>query len=194
MSRRHIRADGTFHSHLSYVSIFQTADYPLSPRVCARKQQRGEMEGRGDAGMLALIGLLCHTHRALLTVTRMPEGRVLQVVLQVVQRSNLARVRGQKWYLTRMSEHAKKEIISGFPGHYLSRGIVLCHDTCYMFLFMAHVRVMVHVMVHVSCIAGRRGWCIHALWRGRAPRAVGMQPLDEQDCATRGGWRTVDYE
>jgi len=70
---------------LSYVSIFQTADYPLSPRVCARKQQRGEMEGRGDAGMLALIGLLCHTHRALLTVTRMPEGRVLQVARSVLQ-------------------------------------------------------------------------------------------------------------
>ena len=56
---------------------------------------------------------------------------------------------------------------------------------------MASVRVMMHVMVHVSCSAGRRGSCIYALRRVRAPRAAGLQPLIEQGCATRGGWRIV---
>ena len=84
-----------------------------------------------------------------------------------------------------MSAQAKKEIISGFPCHYLSREIVLCYDSCYIFLYMEHV------MVHVSCSAGRRGSCIYALRRVRAPRAAGLQPLIEQGCATRGGWRTL---
>ena len=82
------------------------------------------------------------------------------------------------------SESAKKEIISGFPCHYLSREIVLCYDSCYIFLYMEHV------MVHVSCSAGRCGSCIYARRRVRAPGAAGLQPLIEQGCATRGGWRT----
>ena len=46
------------------------------------------------------------------------------------------------------------------------------------------------IMGYVSRSAGRRGSCIDALWHVRAPGAAGLQPLIEQGCATRGGWRT----
>ena len=90
------------------------------------------------------------------------------------------------------SGQAKKEIISGFPCHCLSRESLLCYDSCYIFLFMVSVRVMIvlRVMVHVLCSAGRRGSCMHAL-RGRAPGAAGLLLLIEQGCATRGGWRAT---
>jgi hypothetical protein len=98
---------------------------------------------------------------------------------------------GQIWYLTTIRDTPKRKLYPDFRATtsraklYYVMLHVICYDACYIFLYMEHV------MVHVSCSAGRRGSCIYALRRVRAPRAAGLQPLIEQGCATRGGWRIL---
>ena len=85
-----------------------------------------------------------------------------------------------------MSEHAKKDFRATTSRAKLYYVMIhdTCYDACYIFLYMEDI------MVYVLRSAGRCGSCIYARRRVRAPGAAGLQPLIEQGCAARGGWRT----
>ena len=148
---------------------------------CLKSQHTHLIDGTNQSQMHSFANRACRRQRERLYTT----GASLHNGSEFAQREQVCTSTWTNMVTDTNSGQAKKEIISGFPCHYLSREIVLCYDSCYIFLYMEHV------MVHVSCSAGRCGSCIYARRRVRAPGATGLLTVIEQGCATRGGWRTT---